>query len=159
MSQRPDIINCLLPLFKVVKSSNQIHCIEANHHRASPSIELKGYLLQCEQQFQESQCKKSKNKNFGDLNLRIDKNETQHTRETNESNDNIEENIKSCQFDFKLNNNHDISDLHLGKLSSILIDSLQLASNDDEILVICGSAFIMSDIRYLLGIGDSRDDI
>lgn len=146
MSQRPDILNCLLPLFQLV-NSNQIHCIEANHHRAVPILELKKYLLECEEKIQQNnQHQKLEQKEFNSIDL-----------VNQQTNDNIEENIKICEFE--LNFNKEITDNHLKKLHTILTESLKLALNDNEILVICGTAFIMSDVRYLLGIIDSRDNI
>jgi hypothetical protein len=38
-----------------------------------------------------------------------------------------------------------------------LIEAFKLASEREEMVIICGSAFIMSDVRNLLGIKEPRD--
>lgn len=40
-----------------------------------------------------------------------------------------------------------------------LREALKLASQREEMVVVCGTAFIMSDVRFLLGIVEPRDEI
>lgn len=48
-------------------------------------------------------------------------------------------------------------------LRTVLKEALMLAAGttsteEQEVLVVCGTAFIMSDVRYLLGVEEPRDE-
>lgn len=63
---------------------------------------------------------------------------------------------KACSF----NLDESLLSPSLAPIRNVLAHVLKLASERDEIVVVCGTTFIMSDVRnLLLGIMEPRDEI
>jgi hypothetical protein len=160
MSARPDLDNCLRPLLSLVPSS-QIHClevtltpsclsllsplIEARNSRAVPAEELKNLLFQLEN---ESDREGSRE-------------EPAHSRK-GESMDPLFDAegrpSKHCSFHLGEAVPSTVPDAIL-PIRRVLLEAVSLAVERKEVLVVCGTAFIMADVRSLLGIDEPRDEL
>mmetsp|Transcript_451 Transcript_451/g.852 ORF Transcript_451/g.852 Transcript_451/m.852 type:complete len:473 (+) Transcript_451:168-1586(+) len=130
MSRRPDLRNCIEPLVTILKPQH-IYCVEAPHPRAVPENELRDLISELSAQ-------------------QVESNDTPPGGPTEE-----ERALLSGSFGQEVtarrasSKNND--SVHKGVKEALS------ACKEGEIVIVCGTAFIMADARYAIGVVEPRD--
>lgn len=130
MSADKDVRNCLISLLELVDNVDQIYCVAARHPRAMSAVDLEHLIYEIAQSTYPSKL------------TRMSASTSDET-ETNNTDSIIPE--------------YEYSNIRLGLRRAMSSAAADSSGSNRPLILVCGSAFIMSEARAELGIVEPKD--